>query len=200
LRCSDAIPCPHLLTAFQTAAYSEPIVTPFIERVLHSQPDIITPAPSTLSNPHQNNEDDTYQTLSSFPSSDFASVLGLPEGKALTASRCIAAVRRWIIYAAREFGPVERWGEDLSLEWDTVRQREPPAVHGWLQGVKRRIKMGRSALSYLECAMEGELSSGIEDWRDLYIQSHQLAAQLWGGTLGIEHRLEEALSGKVIPS
>ena len=119
--------------------------------------------------------------------------------KSLTAPRQIAAVRRWIIHATREYGPVEHWGEDLSQQWNAMRYGDPTAVYEWLQGVQRRIKMGQRVLSYLECAMEGELPSGIEEWRDLYFQSHQLASQLWGAVLGIQHRLKDALSGKVAP-
>jgi hypothetical protein len=107
----------------------------------------------------------------------------------------IAAIRRWIIHAAHKYGPMERWGEDFGREWNEMRQGDELAVDHWVDGVKARIKMGRNALGYLECAMEGELSTGVEEWRDLYAQSHQLACQLWTAVLGIQYRLDCTMSG-----
>jgi hypothetical protein len=85
---------------------------------------------------------------------------------------------------------VERWGEDLSEEWSAMKHGDAPAVHHWVARAMQKVKMGQSALNYLERAMEGELSPGVEEWHDLYAQSHQLACQLWGGVLGIQHRLD----------
>lgn len=185
-----------------TAAVVPSIVVPFNSSVQHphSNPIILAlPAPSSSL---QNNQNEIFKaTSSSLQSSDLVgdmNALHFPDWKSLTASRRIAAVRRWIIHATHEYGPVERWGDDLSQEWDTVRHRDPGAVHEWLQAVKWRVKMGRSALSHLECAMEGELSSCLEEWRDLYIQSHQLASQLWAAVLGLQHRLDGALCGKAL--
>lgn len=110
------------------------------------------------------------------------------------ASRRVAAIRRWIIYAAHKYGPVDRWGEDFSQEWGTMRHKDALTVCHWLDSVKQRVKIGRTALNYLERAMEGELSASVEEWRDLYVQSHELAAQLWGGVLGVQTRLDRAIS------
>jgi len=71
-------------------------------------------------------------------------------------------------------------------------------VRGWLERARRRIKLGRRALNYLEQAMEGELSASIEEWHDLYAQSHQLACQLWTAVLGVQYRLDRAVSGATI--
>ena len=106
----------------------------------------------------------------------------------------IAAIRHWIIHAAHKYGPVEHWVDDFSEQWSGLRLADAPAVDGWLHGVRQRIKMGRSALSYLEQAMEGELA-GVEEWRDLYVQSHQLACQLWGVVFSIQYRLDFVVSG-----
>lgn len=109
------------------------------------------------------------------------------------ASRRIAAVRRWIIYAVYEYGPVDRWGEDFSQEWRTMRHKDGPTVYRWLDSAKQRVKVGRIALSYLERAMEGDLSASVEEWRDLYVQSHDLAGQLWGGVVGVQSRLDHIM-------
>jgi hypothetical protein len=110
------------------------------------------------------------------------------------ASRRIAAVRRWIIFAAYKYGPVDRWGEDFSQEWGTMKHRDMSTVYRWLDSVKQRVRTGRTALNYLERAMEGELSTSVEEWRDLYVQSHELAGQLWGAILGVQVRLDRVLS------
>jgi hypothetical protein len=117
------------------------------------------------------------------------------EWRLWTAPRRIAAIRRWIIHAASKYGPVEHWGDSFGLEWHALKDGDVLAVRGWLEGAKRRIKLGRSALNYLERAMEGELSASSEEWRDLYAQSHQLVCQLWTAVLGVQYRLDCAVSG-----
>jgi hypothetical protein len=71
------------------------------------------------------------------------------EWKSWSAPRRIAAIRRWIIHAAHKYGPVEHWADDFSEQWSGLRLADAPAVDGWLHGVRQRIKMGLSALSYL---------------------------------------------------
>jgi hypothetical protein len=120
------------------------------------------------------------------------------EWRLWTAPRRIAAMRRWIIHAASKYGPVEHWGEAFSLEWCEMKDGDASEVRGLLERAKRRIKLGRIALNYLEQAMEGELSANVEEWRDLYAQSHQLACQLWTAVLGVQYRLDCAVSGATI--
>jgi hypothetical protein len=55
--------------------------------------------------------------------------------------------------------------------------------------------MGRRALSYLEQAMEGELLGSVDEWRDLYAQSQQLACQLWTAVLSIQYKLNSVTLG-----
>jgi hypothetical protein len=189
---------PSLVPVFDpTFAASPTAAVPSIVAPFNSFVQYALPTPSSS---FHNKENKIYTATSfSLPFSDFdgdMNALGFWDWKSLTASRRIAEVRRWIIHATRRYGPVEHWGEDLSQEWDTVRHRDPPIVYEWLQAVKSRVKVGHSALSYLESAMEGEMSSNIEEWRDLYIQSHQLASQLWRAVLGIQHRLDGVLSSK----
>jgi hypothetical protein len=198
---------PSLVPVFDPAFTATPpaVITPAITPIdmarEHSSSDIMTPVAPMHFNSLRDNVDDIYTAISPSPEApkihENIDTLGIHDWKSLTAPRRIAAVRRWIIHATHEYGPVECWGEDLSQKWSATKHRDPPAVYEWLQEAKRRIKMGQSALSYLECAMEGELSPCIEEWRDLYFQSHQLASSLWGAVLGIQHRLDTALSEKV---
>ena len=60
---------------------------------------------------------------------------------------------------------MECWADDFSEQWSGLRLADTSAVDGWLDGVRQRIKMGWNALSYLEQALEGELSAGVEEWR-----------------------------------
>jgi hypothetical protein len=171
-----------------------PTITPINMAREHG---IMTPVAPTFSNPLRNDADDIYQaTRPPLEAPEIYGDIDIQGWKSLTAPRRIAAVRRWIILAARKYGPVEGWGDDLSQKWSATKYRDPSAAHGWLEEAKRRIKMGRSALSYLECAMEGEGSLCIEEWRDLYLQSHQLASELWGAVHGIQYGLGSVLSEK----
>jgi hypothetical protein len=105
--------------------------------------------------------------------------------------RRIEAIRLWVIDAVNMYGPVEGWGEELP----EAKGGDALAVSNWLDSMNRRVSMGRSALRYLERAMEGELSDSVEEWRELYTLSHRLASQLWGGVLGLQYRLNSASSG-----
>jgi len=84
------------------------------------------------------------------------------------ASRRLAAVRRWISYASHKYGPIDRWAEDFSQKWSVIRHGEASMLNRWLDSVKQMIRMGRCTLGYLERAMEGELPTSVDEWRDLY--------------------------------
>jgi len=195
---------PSLVPIFDPAFATTPApvitstITPIDTACEHGSSSIITPIAPMPSNPLRNNADDIHKAISSSPEAPEIrgdiGTLGIHDWESLSAPRRVAAVRRWIIQVTHEYGPVEQWGEDFSQMWSAAKHRDPPAVCEWLQEAKRRIKMGRSALSYLECVMEGELSPCVEEWRDLYFQSHQLASLLWRAVLGLQHRLDTAFS------
>jgi hypothetical protein len=189
---------PSLVPVFDPAFVKATIVSPPSPALPHhaSQippPALIPLAPTTpLRNDNETNSFEDRGTLSlEFPEiDDDLESVDFRDWTSWNAPRRIAAVRRWIIHAAHKYGPMERWGEDLSEEWSSMKYGDAPTVRRWLARATRRVKMGRSVLNYLERAMEGELSPGVEEWRDLYAQSHQLACQLWGGVLGIQYRLD----------
>ena len=116
------------------------------------------------------------------------------EWKSLTASRRIAVIRRWIVHATHKYGPLEHWAWDFSDQWHSIRSGDMPTLRHWLDGAKKRIKLGRSALSYLDQAMEGDMPASVEEWRDLYAQSHQLAFQLWTAVLCTQSMLDYTVS------
>ncbi|KIM71602.1 hypothetical protein PILCRDRAFT_16915 [Piloderma croceum F 1598] len=109
------------------------------------------------------------------------------------APRRIAAVRHWIMHAVHKYGPVECWAEDFGEQWREMGGGDASAVQ---DGMKQRIRMGQSALSYLETAMEGNSSTSAEEWRDLYAQSHQLACQLWTAVVGVQYKLDSIIVGE----
>lgn len=111
-----------------------------------------------------------------------------------TAPRRIDAIRCWVVSSIHQYGPLENWGEAFSRDWGTMKSADELVVERWLDMMKGRIRMGRRALTYLEHAMDGELSTSIEEWRDLYTQSQQLARQLWGAVLGVQHRMDCSVS------
>ena len=119
------------------------------------------PKPLPISPTHDDMTPHEDRTLFSIQSSDVDGCLeaaDFQEWKSWSAPRRIAAIRRWVIHAAHKYGPVGCWAGDFGEQWRAMNCSDTPAVDGWLDGVKRRIKMGWSALSYLERAMEGELS------------------------------------------
>ena len=203
---------PSLVPVFDPAFVETSIATvsPLEHAVLHHTsetppPAMAPPGIASLSPPHNNNEASFLEdrgTLSlELPEIDEdVDYIDFRDWITWSAPRRIAAVRRWIIHAAHKYGPVECWGEDLRREWSAMKHRDDPTLHRWLDLAMRRIKMGWSALNYLESAMEGELSLGIDEWRDLYAQSHQLACQLWGGVLGLQYRLDDMVSGLHVSS
>jgi hypothetical protein len=113
------------------------------------------------------------------------------EWESWAAPRRIEAIRLWVIDAVSKYGPVECWGEELP----EATGGDALAISHWLDCMNRRVSVGRSALRYLEQAMEGDLSDSVEEWRELYTVSHRLASQLWGGVLGLQYRLNSASLG-----
>ena len=170
-----------------TVAITPPSAT--INTPQHVAPSTTLP---TLRPPHNNDmtpREDCTSFDSDFGATDFH------DWKGWSAPRRIAAVRRWLVHAAHRYGPVEHWAEDFGDQWTTMRLGGATEIHGWVDGVKRRIKMGRRALSYLEQAMEGELLGSVDEWRDLYAQSQQLACQLWTAVLSIQYKLNSVTLG-----
>ena len=170
--------------AFAETAIAIPSpVNPANTGLLHhaSQTPPPTLAPPTLTAVDFNFSDDHETHFFELPEIDEdLEPVDFREWTSWSAPRRVAAVRHWIMHAAHKYGPVERWGEHFSQEWSAVRHRDEPTVHRWLARATWRVKMGWSALNYLEHAVEGELSPSVEEWRDLYTQSHQLVCQLWG--------------------
>jgi hypothetical protein len=170
--------------------------TPLDLALRHESPPVTNSDPT----PHFAHQDDAINARQSFHV-DLPDIEGdldpvnFREWKQWSPPRRIAAIRRWVIHAIHRYGPVECWGEDLGREWNDVRKGDMLAVHYWLDGAKARVKMVRKALSYLECAMEGELSTGVQEWPDLYAQSHQLSGQLWGAILSTQSRLDCMILG-----
>jgi hypothetical protein len=194
---------PSLIPVFDPAFVSTPVVATdqvnSPDTIIHSPPATfetgqqdppITPPSLPPAHDNMTLDEDSTSSSNELPDLD---VPDFRDWKSWSAPCRIAAVRRWIVHAVHKHGPVEHWARDFSEQWRGLKDGDEPAVHGWLDGLKQRMKMGRSALSYLEQAMEGELPASVEDWRDLYAQSHQLACQLWTAILGLQYSIDFVL-------
>lgn len=139
------------------------------------------------------------------PDVNHAHSLGLPtiqddlegvdfrEWKSWAANRRVAAIRRWVAHVAHQYGPTDRWAQRFDEDWARMKGGDEEAIQTWLHAVKQRVRMCWCALGYLERAMEGELPSSADDWRDLYAQALQLSKQLCAAVGGVEGRLDQAL-------
>lgn len=59
----------------------------------------------------------------------------------------------------------------------------------WLLYNEAKAMTGRLILGYLGRAMEGEISGDIDEWRDLSLQIHDLAATLHQAVAALEFGL-----------
>lgn len=115
------------------------------------------------------------------------------EWQSWAAYRRVAAIRRWVTHVAHRYGPTDRWAQRFDEDWARMKGGEEDALQTWLHAVKQRVRMGWCALGYLERAMEGELPSSADDWRDLCVQALQLSKQLCMAVGSIEGRLDRVL-------
>jgi len=115
-----------------------------------------------------------------------------------TALHHIEAIHGWINNAIHQYGPIRCWGETFSRECSEMRGED--IADRSLDMMKEHVRMVQSVLSYLGRAMEGEVSPSVGEWPALYAQSHQLASQLWGAVLGVQHMLDRTVSGQALLS
>lgn len=107
-----------------------------------------------------------------------------------TARLRIAAIRRWIMRALQNFRPIDSWADAFEDSWQVAKVGDESVVRCWLSDARGRINMACRTLGYIECILEDDPHVDVDDWSDLYVQSHQLAGQLWGAVIGIQRFLE----------
>jgi len=101
-------------------------------------------------------------------------------------------LRRWLLDLEWGWGNVDRWPAQCMDEWQSVRGQRLDIVEEWFEERQKRLVNGRLVLGYLGRVMEGQLSFDVREFRDLYMQSHQLACTLYTGVMGLEHQLHSA--------
>jgi len=105
------------------------------------------------------------------------------------ARRRMLALRRWMLDMEWGWGILARWPALCEDNWAVVKSKEPRIVADWIAGESRKVATGRLMLGYLGRVMEGQLPSDIEEWRDLYLQGHQLTRDFNAGVILLEHKL-----------
>lgn len=104
-----------------------------------------------------------------------------------------AGVRRWMLYAEQKYGSLlDYWPQRLneSIEHD---HEDLTALLDTLTKARNQIANTRQAIVYLGRVMEGELPADDEILRDLYVQTHQMAAVLHSASCGLQQRLDHAI-------
>lgn len=112
----------------------------------------------------------------------------------LSASRRIAALRRWMLDMEWNWGAIADWPARCTREWGTMKERDSGSVTEWLNESMRKAAAGRQILAYLRLVMEGQLPTDVEIFRDLYLQSHQLTGNFFSAIIGLELALDTVRS------
>jgi hypothetical protein len=97
-----------------------------------------------------------------------------------------------------EWGAVDRWPVKFSRDWESVRGGGSEVVFTWFEKVKAVIFGGRKAIIFLDRILEGDGFRTTDEYRNFWLEVYQLAASIFNGVLGLEHKLDFAMS--VYPS
>jgi hypothetical protein len=106
-----------------------------------------------------------------------------------SASRRLAALRRWMLDIEWSWGSTANWSAKSVQEWGTIREQEKAHVNSWLVEETKKVLEGRRMLGYLGRIMEGKLPTDEEELRDLYLQGYQLICALDSGVVALEQML-----------
>jgi hypothetical protein len=106
----------------------------------------------------------------------------------------ISFIRRLLLGLEMEWGTVDQWPIKFSRDWESVKGGGREVVYGWFERVRMFIARGRRVIVFVESIMEGDGPSTISEYRDLWLEAQQLAIPLFNGVLGLDHRLDFAVS------
>ncbi|KIM71681.1 hypothetical protein PILCRDRAFT_820868 [Piloderma croceum F 1598] len=121
-------------------------------------------------------------------------VTNIDDWLSLSASRRIAALRRWMLDMEWNWGAIADWPARCTREWDIMKERDTGSVTEWLDESTRKATAGRQIIAYLALVMEGQLPTDVEIFRDLYLQSHQLTGDFYSAVIGLELTLDTVRS------
>lgn len=92
-------------------------------------------------------------------------------------------LRQWIEDVEWTHGKVYRWNEEFA---DECTKLSGCALPSWLDMHAAKAKIGRMVLAYLGRVMDGEISGGIDESRDLAMQVLSLASSLQQAVVALE--------------
>jgi hypothetical protein len=111
-----------------------------------------------------------------------------------TASQRLAHIRQILLTMESQWNTVDRWGSGFMVDWNAVKGKAVEDIMQWFDGMTERIGHGRRVQGCLGRVMEGEMPVDIEEWRDLWVQAHQLTSTFNVGFLSLQHRLDLAVA------
>lgn len=89
-------------------------------------------------------------------------------------------------------GALDRWTSQFMEEWVQMKQRPSSAIIAWFEVSESKVATCRLMLGYLSRVMDDQVLGGLEEWRDLSLQSHQLGTMLYHAVVGLEVSLRWA--------
>jgi hypothetical protein len=93
-----------------------------------------------------------------------------------------------------KWGTIDCWGSEFMINWNRIKVKGVDEVMGWFDQMMQRICLGRRVQGWLGRVMDGEMPVDIEEWRDLWVQAHQLMSIFNTGFLSLQHRLDLAVA------
>jgi len=109
-----------------------------------------------------------------------------------TARQRLAHIRRILSTMESQWGTVDRWGSGFMIDWNAIKSRGVEDIQEWFDLMMKRIHLGHQVQGCLGRVMEGEMPADVEEWRDLWVQAHQLTSTFNVGFLSLQYRLDLA--------
>lgn len=85
------------------------------------------------------------------------------------------------------------WPAILAEQSGDVRHRGAAAVVAWIEQEQMKVSAGHLLLGYMGRVLEGEMTTDIEEWRDVFMQTYQLMLVLAPGVVGLEQALRAVI-------
>lgn len=103
-----------------------------------------------------------------------------------SARRRMVGIRRWIRDVEWTYGMLQLWDSQFADGWANRSRQPVEDLSSWLAFNEGKARIGRLVLGYLARVMDGQISGDVNDWRDLTLQTQELAASLHQAVAGLE--------------
>lgn len=84
---------------------------------------------------------------------------------------------------------MDSWPALLAEKSVSLRKQGAGAASAWLDEEQVKVSTGRLLLGYVGRVMEGEMTTDMDEWRDLFAQTYQLMYLLAPAVVGLERGL-----------